>query len=90
MEFLHSDFHGGPDDLVLVTLNAQANVMLVCDTDFSAYRQGHSFRYYGGWVTKSPVRLAPPHYGHWHVVVDLGGFAGSVRAGIRVIHRAIA
>ena len=29
MEFLHSEFDGGPNDTVLVTLDAQANVMLL-------------------------------------------------------------
>jgi hypothetical protein len=31
------------------------------------------------------VRLSAPHPGHWHLVIDLGGHAGSVRASIRTI-----
>jgi hypothetical protein len=89
MEFLHTEFTGGPDTVALVTLDAQANAMLVSDADFAAYQRGRSFQYYGGWATASPVRLVPPHYGRWHVVVDLGGNAGSVRTGIRVIHRPV-
>ena len=85
MNFLHTDFQGGPGDTALVTLDAQANVMLVDDCNFGAYQRGSSFRYFGGWVSQSPVRLTPPHLGNWHVVVDLGGNAGSVRAGIRII-----
>ena len=90
MDFLHTDFWGGAEHVALVTLDAQANVMLVDDHNFSAYRQGRSFNYYGGWASRSPVRLSPPHHSHWHVVVDLGGYAGSVKAGIRIIERAIA
>lgn len=90
MDFLHTDFHGGPSDVVLVTLDSQANVMLLDDCNFSPYRQGRTFHYCGGWTTHSPVRLSPPHRGHWHVVVDLGGYGGSVRAGIRVIEGAYA
>jgi len=85
MHFLHSDFQGGPDNVVLVTLDHQANVMLVDDSAFSSYRSGRRFTYYGGWVTASPVKLRPPSQGHWHVVVDLGGRSGQVRAGIRVM-----
>ena len=85
MDFLHTEFWGGADDLVLVTLDGQANVMVLDDSNFSAYRHGQTFRYYGGWATRSPVRLSPPHQAHWHVVVDLGGRAGSIRAGIRII-----
>ena len=85
MNFLHTDFTGGPNDVVIVTLDGQANVMLLDESNFNAYRQGRSFRYHGGWATRSPVRLNAPHPGRWHVVVDLGGSTGSVRAGIRVI-----
>lgn len=88
MDFLHTDFWGGANDLVLVTLEGQANVMVLDDSNFSAYRHGQSFRYHGGWATRSPVRLSPPHHGHWHVVVDLGAYAGSVRASIRIIEGA--
>ena len=85
MNLLHTDFWGGANEVVLVTLDGQANVMLLDDGNFSAYRQGRSYRYRGGWATRSPVRLSPSHHGHWHVVVDLGGRAGSIRAGIRII-----
>ena len=88
MNFLHTDLWGGADNLVLVTLNGQANVMLLDDNNFNGYRNGRSFHYFGGWATQSPVRLSPSHHGHWHVVVDLGGRAGSIRAGIRIIEGA--
>ncbi len=84
MNFLHTDFTGGPQDVAIVTLTSQANVMLLDDCNFSAYRRGSSFHYHGGWATGSPVRLSPPRHGHWHVVVDLGGQAGSVRASIHI------
>jgi len=87
MKLLHTEFSGGPSDIALVTLDSQANVMLLSDTDFSAYLSGGSFHYYGGWATGSPVRLSPPSRGHWHVVVDLGGYSGTVRAGVRIIRR---
>jgi len=87
MEFLHTDFRGGPEITVVVTFDTQCNVLLLDDTNFSAYRRSGSFRYYGGWTTRSPVRLTAPQYGHWHVVVDLGGGAGCVRAGVRILRR---
>ena len=92
MEFLHNEFTGGPSDVALVTLDGQANVMLLDDLAFAAYRGGGggAFSYVGGWATSSPVRLVPRWHGHWHVVVDLGGYAGSVRAGIRIVHRGAA
>ena len=85
MNYLHTEFWGGSQTVALVNLDRQANVMLLTDTDYSAYRGGRSFYYYGGWATRSPVRLSPPHQGNWHLVIDLGGYAGTIRAGVRVI-----
>ena len=85
MDYLHTDFWGGQDHLVVVDLDAQANVCLLSDSDFDAYRHGRSFHYYGGLARETPVRMRPPHHGRWHVVVDLGGRCGRVRAGVRVM-----
>jgi hypothetical protein len=65
-----------------------ANVRVLDGSNFSSFRSGRGHRYVGGPAQRSPVRLAAPHAGHWHVVVDLGGYAGSVRAGVRVLRAA--
>ncbi len=85
MEFLHQEFDLQSGDVVEVSLDSRANVMLLDSHNFSNYERGDSYRYFGGDAEKSPVRLSPPHSGKWHVVVNLGGFAGRVRAGVRVI-----
>jgi hypothetical protein len=85
MNYLHQEFEAGPDDVIEVTLDGQANVMLLDGVNFDHYRKGESFRYHGGLAKVSPARLVPPSQGRWHVVVDLGGYAGTVRAGIRVL-----
>ena len=85
MNYLHYDLNLQSRDVVEVTLDKQANVRLLDDSNFSQYRRGGQHRYYGGLATKSPVRLSPPHAGHWHLVVDLGGYAGKVRASVRTI-----
>ncbi len=87
MDFLHTEFYGGPSDVAVVTLDSQANVMLLDDHNFHAYRSGRTYRYIGGLAKQSPVRIPPSHQGHWHVVVDLGGYAGTVRAGVRILRR---
>jgi hypothetical protein len=88
MNFLHWEGSAGACDAIVVTLDHAANVQLLDDMDFSNYRAGRSFHYRGGYFRESPVVLRPPHTGHWHVVIDLGGHAGSVRAGIRVVSNA--
>lgn len=88
MNFLHYEFDLSDNDVVEVTLDKQANVRLLDDANFAAYRSGRKHRYYGGLAKSSPVRLAPPHSGHWHVVIDLGGYPGSVRASAQVLQGA--
>lgn len=90
MNYLHTEFWGGCEAVALITLHGQANVLLLDDINYSAYGAGRSYQYCGGWATHSPVKLSPPHHGHWHVVIDLGGSAGNVRAGVRVIEGSIA
>jgi hypothetical protein len=68
-----------------VTLDNKANVRLLDDANFSRYQRGEQHRYHGGYAQVSPVRLKPPHAGHWHVVIDFGGLAGKVRASVAVV-----
>jgi len=85
LNFLHSEVEAGPDDVVQVTLDKQANVRMMDSVNFRRYKNGNSHRYYGGWATASPVKLRPYHRGRWHVVIDLGGYGGSVRASVSVV-----
>lgn len=86
MNFLHYEFDLSAGDIVEVTLDKQANVRLLDSSNFNAFKNGRQHRYYGGLAKQSPVRIPAPHAGHWHVVIDLGGYAGTVRAGA-VVHR---
>ena len=71
--------------MVEVVLDAQANVVLLIQSNFYSYKSGSSFNYYGGLAKRSPMRLYVPYHDHWHICIDLGGYGGSVRAGVRVI-----
>ena len=84
MNHLHYEFDAGPDDPLEVTLIGKANVLLLDDDNYQKYQIGRRYAYAaGGFATISPVYLYPPRQGHWHVVVDLGGHAGTVRAAVR-------
>ena len=85
MNFLHQSFYAGPQDIVEVTLDKQANVMLLDGSEYDSYQKGKKFSYYGGLATKSPFRIVPPRHTQWHLVVDLGGYGGTVRAGAQVL-----
>ena len=86
MNFLHSDLGlCSQGETVVVTLSGDSvNVMLLDQINFSNYQNGHDYRYYGNHVTRSPYRIQIPHGGHWHVVIDRGGYPGTVQASVRV------
>lgn len=69
---------------VVVTLKNQANVQLMPRSEYSNYKAGRRYRYYGGRVTQSPFRISVPSGGHWVVAVDLGGYAGRISASVTV------
>ena len=76
--------------IVEITLSGNAaNVHLLDSSNFSSYRAGRHYRTYGGNTRQSPVRLATPHSGHWHVAIDYGGLPGSGRASVRVLPGAL-
>ena len=85
MKFLHWNFRGGTDNVVQVELDHAANVVLLDDINFSAFRRGSRYRGFGGYYRQTPVRLVPPHEGSWHVVVHLGGYPGRVNASMTLI-----
>ena len=85
MNYLHYEFQLTTNDVVEITLDKQANVRLLDNSNFSNYKNGRQHRYIGGLVKESPVRLSPSSSGYWHLVIDLGGYAGHVNASVRVI-----
>ncbi len=86
MEFIHNDLgHLNGNEVVVITLDKAANVRLMDSSNFNSYRRGGQHRFIGGHITQTPYRVAVPHPGHWHVAVDLGGYSGNIRAGVRVL-----
>lgn len=86
MKYLHEDFDCTGDETVRVELDGQANVRLLNEANYNHYRRGSGHRYHGGLAKKTPTFLTVPGPGRWHVVVDLGGYAGSVRASITLLN----
>ena len=84
MNFLHYEFDLSAADAIEVTLDKQANVRILDDANFSLYKSGERHRYFGGLAKESPVQIPAPRAGHWHVVIDLGGYAGTVWASASV------
>jgi len=86
VNFLHYEFDLSADETIEVTLDGQqANVRLLDDANFALYKDGKQHHYYGGLAKESPSRLVAPHEGHWHVVIDLGGYPGTIKASVRLL-----
>jgi hypothetical protein len=83
MNYLHYEFDAGPDDVLEVQLDRGANVLLLDPGNYDRYRSGTGYRYEGGYTQERRVHLRPPCEGHWHVVIDLGGYPGTVRASVQ-------
>lgn len=76
--------------IVEITLQGNAaNVQLLDSSNLSNYVNGRRYHYIGGLATKSPVRLATTHSGHWYVAIDMRGLRGSVRTSVRVLPTAL-
>lgn len=68
----------------VVTLDRQANVLLMTSSDYRSYKAGRKCRYYGGLVKRSPARIPIPSNGRWVVAIELGGASGRIRSGVSV------
>ncbi len=86
MDFLHSRLHLNSGETVEVTLDKQANVKLMDDQNFRSYKRGERHGFYGGLAVRSPLRVRAPRAGTWHLVIDLGGYSGRVKASVRTLH----
>jgi len=84
MQFIHFEVTAGPANTIAVSINRQANVMLLDGPNFQRYRRGQAFRYQGGNYRQSPVLLRAPSQGDYHVVVDTGGYRGRLSAEVKV------
>lgn len=87
MNFTHYDLgHLERGSVIVVTLSGSAaNVRLMDSSNLSNFRSGRRHTYHGGLAKSSPVRLAVPHSGRWHLTVDMQGLRGTVRSGVQVI-----
>ncbi|MBX9678071.1 MAG: DUF1883 domain-containing protein [Gemmataceae bacterium] len=85
MNYLHSELQLDSGDMVEITLDHAANVMLLDTANFELYKQRKPYQYFGGHAEETPTYVAAPARGRWHLVVDLGGAPGTVRAGFRIV-----
>jgi hypothetical protein len=73
-------------NVVRVVLEGNAaNVRLLDSSNYRAFQSRREHRFVGGHYRSSPVHLQVPTVGHYYVVVDYGGYAGTGRASVQVL-----
>ncbi len=85
MDFIHSREYLNEGDIVQLECDTQCNFMLTDDSNFSNYKRGSNFSYYGGKFEYFPARIAVPHTGYWNITIDLGGGSANIRYNLSVI-----
>ena len=84
MSFIHSREYLNAGDTVRLDCDTQCNFMLTTDSDFSSYRRGAQFRYYGGHFTHFPAFITAPHSGNWNMTIDLAGGRANIRYNLNI------
>lgn len=75
--------------IVEITLEGNgAYVRLLDSANFDSYKNGKKYKFIGGLVAKSSVRLKTSHSDHWYVAIDMGGLNGNVNTTARVLPQA--
>ena len=82
---LHYEFDLSRDEFVRITLKQQAYVRLMDRDNYTNYKGGLQYRFYGGLAEVSPYEITPPSGGHWHLAIDLGAYEGDIEAAVRII-----
>lgn len=84
MEHLHKRDFIQRGRTVSVELDNQANVKLMDDSNYRNYRNGRRYKYFGGLAERTPFNIEVPQDGMWNIVIDLGGYSGSIRHSIEI------
>lgn len=84
MQFLHKREHLNEGDVVEVYCSHQCNVRLTTDSNFSSFKNGRRYTFYGGFYERLPVRIAAPHTGYWNITIDLGGGSANISHSIKI------
>lgn len=70
MHFIHSRKKLNKGDVVELNCDSFCNFMLTDESDFSAYKRGDIFGYFGGHFKSFPARITVPHAGEWNIIID--------------------
>ncbi len=84
-DFIHSREYLSAGDVVVLDCDTQCNFMLTDDSNFSSYRSGKPYTYYGGKFEYFPAQITAPSTGYWNITIDLGGGRANIQYSLNVI-----
>jgi hypothetical protein len=70
-------------DVWRVELDKAANVFLVDSSNYSAFKAGRDFRFYGGLIERTPHDFVIPRSGRWYVVAHSWGLKYGARVSVQ-------
>lgn len=82
MQHIHAREHLRSGATVRVDCDHQCNVLVMDDRNYSNYRRGQRYEYFGGFYQRLPAFVQMPRTDHWNVVIDLGGGSANIRYNI--------
>ncbi|MBN2049848.1 MAG: DUF1883 domain-containing protein [Spirochaetales bacterium] len=85
MNFLHYQIHAGPENIVQVRIDKRANVRLLDTLQYQKYRRGKTLEGAGGETDPPGREFRVQNRDVWHVIIDLGGKEGTVKAQVNVL-----
>lgn len=85
MKFLHSREHLKQGDVVEVQCSHQCNVRLTSDSNFSKFKRGDRYQFFGGFYERLPASIVAPSTGYWNITIDLGGGRATITHSINII-----
>lgn len=71
--------------IIEVTLSAVNNVRLMTPGNFQRFKETLDYKFQGGVAKKSPLKIAIPESGHWHLIVDMEGHHGLAESKVKMI-----
>ncbi len=85
MQHIHARHSLKEGQIVKLVCDTQCNFMLMDDTNYSNYKNGRGYKYFGGFYTHFPARIAVSRTGSWNVVIDLGGGSANIKYDLTII-----
>lgn len=73
MNFIHTRKKLDKGNVVELTCKSTCNFMITDDSNFSSYKNGDIFSYYGGHFESFPAKITTPHSGDWNIIIDTPG-----------------